>query len=162
MSEQAEEQVKILEFAGDNISEDARTLAALGHAAIILPTGSVILGLILYFTQRDKSRFAAFHGMQAVVFQLVITVLSLISLLVFGAVWLYLGYLMGTTSDNGMSWGFAAYNGFYILLLAGFGIGSIVMGLIAARRIWQGGDYRYPIVGKWIEGRDIWKRETLN
>ncbi len=52
-------------------STEARLLAALAHASVMLQGIGLLVGVVVYVNQREKSVYAAFQGLQAAVYQLV-------------------------------------------------------------------------------------------
>ena len=49
-------------------SSEARILAALSHAAALIQGAGVLVGVVVYFNQRDKSHYSAFQAIQAAVY----------------------------------------------------------------------------------------------
>lgn len=136
-----------------------RLLAALAHAAIITQGLGLLAGVIVYVTQRDKSRWAAFQAVQAAVYQL-ITLLVAIGLWIVWGVFYALSFIPMIQEP-------ARYNNappplFFI------GLGSMVIpllymlviglyGLWGALQTWQGKDFRYVVIGPWLERSGLWK-----
>ncbi|RPJ37755.1 MAG: hypothetical protein EHM21_17795, partial [Chloroflexi bacterium] len=52
------------------LTTENRLLAALAHGAVITQGLGLLAGVIVYVTQREKSRWAAFQALQAAVYQL--------------------------------------------------------------------------------------------
>jgi hypothetical protein len=52
-------------MTGESISTENRLLAALAHASAAAQGIGVLVGVLVYISQRDKSRYAAFQGLQA-------------------------------------------------------------------------------------------------
>ena len=151
------------------VHPNERKWAALAHASTLLTAlvalfsaGAGVLftmfvPLLIYFAFRNRSQYVAFHALQAFTIQLVGTV-GFMVLLVGGAiVWgalLVLSLLL-------------------ILLLVGFILTPIVLVLaliyfvasfalpvamviysvIAAVETWNGRDYRYPYITRWVESQ---------
>ena len=53
-------------------TQDERILAALAHGSILLPLWGLIGAVIIWVTQREKSRFIRFQALQATVYQIVL------------------------------------------------------------------------------------------
>jgi uncharacterized Tic20 family protein len=148
-------------------SSDERLWAALAHASVlltfILGVGSgglaVILGalvpLAIWLAFRDRSRFVAFHAMQASVFQLA-AVLAWIGLAIVGVAvliptWVVTALLL------------VVLIGFLLLPLAlvltialpavlvVMPLAVLVYGLYAAFEVYAGREFRYWQVADWIE-----------
>lgn len=65
-------------------SDDQRMLAALAHAGIVMNSlggGGIIAAAVIWATQRDRSAFVARHALQALLFQGLGLLLTLLALL---------------------------------------------------------------------------------
>jgi uncharacterized Tic20 family protein len=62
------------EIYGKAINQDERIMAALAHGSILLPMTGVIAPIVIWITQREKSRYVAFQSLQALLFQLILIV----------------------------------------------------------------------------------------
>ena len=69
-------------------STENRLLAALAHAAVATQGIGILVGVVVYVTQRDKSRYAAFQGLQAALFQLANLIITI-------GLWVVCGILYG-------------------------------------------------------------------
>lgn len=72
---------------GQEPNSDEKTWAAVAHASCLV--FGVIGPIIIYFMYKDKSRFVAYHALQASIFQLVmVTLIVIISIITcgFGAI----------------------------------------------------------------------------
>jgi uncharacterized Tic20 family protein len=137
-----------------SVSSEERLLSALAHASVLLFSMGFIVPLIIWITQRKKSAFVAFHALQALVYQLFQMVywyvfsffLFLLMMAVFmGFITVFeradssspvIFLLPQITIFGGMFLGFALY--------AFFGLLGAVLTL--SRK-----EYRYPILGRWLE-----------
>ncbi len=61
-------------------SSDERVMAALCHASIVLSLIGLVVPIVMWATQKDKSRYVAFQALQAVAFQLLRLVLLFIGM----------------------------------------------------------------------------------
>ena len=52
-------------------STENRLLAALAHGSVIVQGIGIIVGVLVYINQREKSRFTAFQALQAAVYQMI-------------------------------------------------------------------------------------------
>ncbi len=133
---------------------EARLLAALSHGSIFLQGAGIIVGVVVYLTQRDKSKYAAFQALQAAVFQL-------ISMIVIVGMWIVwtLFYMLSLIPVIQVA--DAAPNAppppiFWIgmgSMLIPFAVMIVIglYGLWAAIRTLQGKDFRYLIIGPALE-----------
>jgi uncharacterized protein len=139
-------------------SPDERLLAALAHASALLSTAGLIVPLIIWLTQKERSRFVAVQSLQALVFQ---ASFQLLWLLIFGC---YFLFFMGTITsimifpENQIP----IYPGMILPLhfsvmavgLIG-GLGFLVYAIFAAAEAYQGRNFRYPVIGRYVEKRLI-------
>jgi uncharacterized Tic20 family protein len=136
--------------------QESRLLAALAHGSAIAQGIGLVVGLTIYLTQREKSRYAASQALQAAVYQLVSLVLVMGS-------WFVWGVCYGLSFIPMMV---APANADQPPALFFVGLGSmaipfalmIVLGLYAlwgALRTWQGRDFRYIVIGNWLEKSNL-------
>ena len=138
----------------DQPPAENRLLAALAHAGILTQGLGMIVGVVVYITQREKSRYVAFQGLQAAVFQ----VFSLLVVIASWVVWTACYTLSfiplitsGSEEPGAFFWVATGSMIIPLVIMLLFGL----MGLIGALRVWQGADFRYPIVGNWLEERGL-------
>jgi uncharacterized Tic20 family protein len=147
--------------------QDERILAALAHASVVLPFWGLIGAIVIWATQREKSRFVSFQALQGVVYQLSLILLGLLG----GACYMCFFFGMFLTipvgifamegiSDPNAAEGLTAMlivfvttflpfcvMGIFILVGAAF----VLYGLYGAVRVLQGNDFRYTIIGPRLE-----------
>jgi uncharacterized Tic20 family protein len=144
---------------------EARLLAALAHGSIVLQGLGMLAGLLVYIHQRDRSRYAAFQALQAAVYQLV-TLMGIIGLWVLWSIFYAISFIpliqqAETTPDAAPPLLFWIGMGSMIIPL----IGSLLVmlyGLIGAWAVWRGREFRYPIIGRWLERSGLWKPELAS
>jgi uncharacterized Tic20 family protein len=117
---------------GDSLSADeklwgmlAHLLTLLGHVVVV---GEYIAPLVIYY--KDRSRFVAFHALQALFFQLLALAVT-IALMLFSVVTLGCGILLAAP------------------LVIALAIAVLVYTIIAAIQANNGVWYELPIVGRW-------------
>jgi hypothetical protein len=114
----------------------------------------------VYFNQRGKSRYAAFQAMQATVFQLVNFVIAI-------GLWMVWGLLYGLSmipliklTESNID---ASPPPLFWISLISMVVPLIYMtivglyGLWGALRTWQGKNFRYLLIGSWLEKLKFWK-----
>lgn len=115
---------------------EERTWAMLAHLSILLNLVSGILGplasLLIYLFLKDRSQYVAYQSLQALLFQLIFWVGG-------GT----LAVIAWTVSDCCMP---------VAALLSLVPLGAIVYGIVGAVRCSQGQDFRYWLVGDWVQG----------
>ncbi|HEY89223.1 MAG TPA: DUF4870 domain-containing protein [Thermoflexia bacterium] len=135
-------------------STESRLLAALAHGSITTQGLGILVGVLVYITQRDKSRYMAFQGLQAAVFQFVHLVITI-------GMWLFWGVLYGLSmipmimqmESNPDA---APPAIFWIAMLTMvIPLGYMVLigwyGLWGAWQTWRGKDFKYLFIGRWLE-----------
>jgi uncharacterized protein len=122
---------------------EERTWAMLAHLSVLLNLFTGFLGgiaaLIIYFVYKDRSRFVAYHAMQAFIFQAI--------------TWLGAGLVSGIFITLGSALAFllipllCLIPGFLILLLVPI---SLIYGIIGGVKVNNGEDFKYWQVGDWV------------
>jgi uncharacterized Tic20 family protein len=59
-------------------TQDERIMAAIGHASIVAGGLGIVAAVVIWLTQKDKSNYVRFQGLQATVYQFVGTVASIL------------------------------------------------------------------------------------
>ena len=144
-----------------SLTQNERTLAALAHGSILLGllsngVGGIVAALVIWATQKDKSPYAAAQALQAMAYQGLTFIITMIAWCCWGV--LYMLLIMVPLISNpgayeaappaGLWWGLA-------LMIVPLGIWGLIIlyGLFGAVRCFQGHEFRYAIIGKWLEGR---------
>ncbi len=148
----------------ETVNTENRLLAALAHASVVAQGVGILVGVVVYVTQRDKSRFAAFQALQAAVYQLINFIIMMGMWLVWGVFYglsmiplIQLSEANPDAAPPAIFWislGSMVIPLLYVVLFA-------VYGLWAGVRTWQGHDFRYLLIGPWLERSGLWKTETL-
>ena len=105
----------------------AHLLTLLGYVVVV---GEYIAPLVIYLVYKDRSRFVAFHALQALFFQLLALAVS-VALMLFFIVTLGLGLLLAAPLEIALA------------------IAVLVYTIIAAIQANNGVWYELPIVGRW-------------
>ena len=128
---------------------DERTWGMMAHLSTLLNLvtgfGGPIAALIIYLVYKDRSRFVAYHAMQAMVFQLIWWFGGGVLI---GLMWAIVGALS------------AIIIGIVLIpvaavitpLLALMPVGALMYGIIGAVQTNQGQDFKYWLVGDWVRG----------
>jgi len=140
-----------------------RLLAALAHGSILAQGIGILVGVLVYITQREKSRYAAFQALQAAVFQLINLIITVGLWLVWGV---FYGLSMIPLIQQASVNPDAAPPAIFWISLISVVIPLIYMtiiglyGLWGAVRTWQGKDFRYLLIGSWLEKSGLWDMES--
>jgi uncharacterized Tic20 family protein len=134
------------------INSDERIMAAFAHASVVSYGLGIIIAFIIWLTQKEKSAYAAGQGLQAAVYQLV-------GLIITVGLWFLWGVFYALSMipllRNPDQYEAAPPTIFWV------GFGSMVVplifmfllvlyGLWGAIKCWQGQDFRYVIIGKYL------------
>ncbi len=140
--------------------EDERLTAAMAHASIVANVAGLtglILAVLLWATQRRRSRFVRAHIVQALVYQIG-TLLSVVILMLLWSGCLLLSllpaalrpdlYRDGTLPDT--FW--VALFG--LILPMGYGFAAMLYAIYGAYRVYRGEHFTYPLAGRLVQ-RDL-------
>ena len=128
---------------------DERTWGMLAHLSTLLNLvtgfGGPIAALIIYLVYKDRSRFVAYHALQAMVFQLIWWFGGGVLI---GLMWAVVGALS------------AILIGIVLIpvaavctpVLALMPVGALIYGIVGAVKVSQGQDFKYWLVGDWVRG----------
>jgi len=135
---------------------DERTMATLAHALQLV--GSWIAPLIIFLIRR-RSRFVSFHALQALLLQIIHTIIVLI----FMTLWFTTIFTMVLHQNGGKPPDFPP--AFFILFplvwlgFMGLWIGTLIIAILYAIKAGRGEWADYPIIGKFA--RRILKMEPI-
>jgi uncharacterized Tic20 family protein len=128
-------------------------MAALVHGSVFLMFLGPIVPVIIWASQRNKSKYVSFHALQAMGYQalifwvwiavvILVPVLSVLSLPLAGA-------LMNNPQDTTVV-PFLFQIPIFIAVFGVMGL-SFILGIAGAVYCLIGRDFRYPLLGKWLE-----------
>lgn len=142
------------------------TTAALSHASILLTLLLSFAGgvgalaglaapLAIYLSNRERSRFIAFQAVQSLVYQtggiLIYLLLAMVLGLTVTLAWTVSGVLSAVAAGFlVMPWALLITI-LTVALLVGAPLAWVGYGLYAAYRVYQGDDFRYLVLGDWVE-----------
>jgi uncharacterized Tic20 family protein len=145
-------------FDSNQSTPDERVMAALAHISVLLPLMGTIAPIVIWVTQKDKSRFVAFQALQAMVFQLIMVAAWFVGMGCYMASFIttFVALPLASASGNDQSVPPVFALAFLIpFLVFGFiflcGFLFIVYGVIGAVMVFQGKPFRYILIGKRIE-----------
>lgn len=151
---------------GTMASADEWTTAALAHASVALALiggvaggiGSLagpVVALALYLGYREKSRFIAFHALQACVYQGVGILVYIALAAVLGGgmaiAWTVSGVLAAVLVGFLLMPFALVLTVLAILVLIVAPLAWVGYGLYAAYMVYHGQDFRYRWIGSWVE-----------
>lgn len=145
----------------ETVSQDEKTLAALAHGSILLGlftngVGGIVAALVIWAIQKDKSKYVALQALQSMVYQAITFVGIMLAWCCWGLLWTAMILIPLTASPGAYEQTPPAgmWIGLILIVvpLAIWGL-SILYGLWGAARSLGGHDFRYAIIGRWLEGQ---------
>jgi uncharacterized Tic20 family protein len=134
-------------------SQEERLLAAIAHASVIASGIGIVVGVVIYLTEKDKSVWAAGQGLQAALYQiagLVVIALSWVVWMVFYFIIIFALVESDTGSeDPPPAFWFAMATMCCPMLIS---VAWILYGFYGAIRTWMGNDFRYFLIGRLVDG----------
>lgn len=108
------------------VTSDEKTFALLSHVLAIF-TG--VLGpVVIYLIKKDESKYIGFHALQATLVQAVVAIVAVIGFIL-SIVTLGIGAIL------------------FVPLIMVASLGALVLHIVAAIKVNNGEDYRYPVIG---------------
>lgn len=135
-------------------TSDEKVTAALTHGSIFLVFFGPIIPLLIWVAQRKKSKYVSFHALQAMGYQVLmfwlwivigIVIMVLALLLIFP-----LTMFMMKNPHNTEFAPFLFQMFIFVFVFGSMGLFFLV-GIIGAVSCLVGRDFRYPILGKWLQ-----------
>ena len=133
--------------------QDERTMAALAHASIVVFGMGIIASVVLWATEKDRSRYVAFQALQATVYHIIGFCIFMAGMLC----WLILYFasfiplmIAVEQGSNDPPLAFILSMLLMVVPLIFMGI-WIIGGLWGAVRAFQGTDFRYFVIGDQVE-----------
>jgi uncharacterized protein len=133
-------------------------MAALAQISVLIPFFGVIAPVVIWVTQKDKSRYVAFQSLQAIAFQLTMIFAWFLGMgcYVCSFFSMFLMIPLASSSESPQSiaplFGFTTLIPFVVMgliFLGGFLF--ILYGIVAAVITFQGKPFRYAIIGRRVE-----------
>lgn len=135
-------------------TSDERMMAMLSHLSILL--GGIILPIILWATQKDKSKFVKYHALQAIFFHIAYVAILVIVIIGIVVIALISGAGFGALSKGHHSNDAALSVMMIILIVVFYGaifisiFGAMAYEIYLAIKSYQGSYIKIPIIGKII------------
>jgi uncharacterized Tic20 family protein len=145
------------------LTQEEKTLAGLAHGSILLGLvtngiGGVLAALVIWVVKKEKSPYLAFQALQAMVYQSIVFVVTMVAWCCWGLLWTAL--ILVPLSTNPAAYDVAPPAGMWVgLLLIVIPLGlwglTILYGLWGAARSLSGHDFQYAIIGRWLKEQSI-------
>jgi uncharacterized Tic20 family protein len=141
-----------------SVSQDERVLAGLAHGSILLGVftsgfGGIVAALIIWLVQKEKSAYVAAQALQALVYQVMVFLMTMLVWCCWGVLWLLLFLPPLATNPNAYQVTPPAglWVGLILMIIPlGFWGLTILYGLWGGVRCLGGHDFKYVIVGNWL------------
>lgn len=135
-------------------TSDEKVFAALAHASVLLSFLGPIGATIVWVIQRNKSKYVRYHALQAMGYQALAFWVWLISMFVvmFGVMGISIAITIAT-SESSVVPPEAMFFIQPVIMLIIFGMWGVMflIGFIGAVFCMLGKDFRYPILGNWLQ-----------
>ncbi len=140
------------------LTQDEKTLAGLAHGSILLGIftsgiGGILVALVIWLTQKEKSAYAAAQALQALVYQAVTFLVTMLAWCCWGLLWMAM--IFAPLMANPNAFDAAPPAGMWLglfLMIVPLGLWGLMIlyGLYGAVRCLAGHDFKYAIVGNWL------------
>lgn len=152
VSQESQAENKVVQIVETpSVSQEVRLLAAISHASVIFTNIGFLVPIGIYLTQKKKSSYLGFQALQALIWQIVMFVFSILaSSCMVGSI--FIPVLLTTSSQNARSVEFAGGGIFVMMMVSVFimligNIAFVIYGIIGAIMAYQGRDFRYVFIG---------------
>jgi uncharacterized membrane protein len=133
----------------EELTQDEKAYAGLAHALMI---STWWIGPLIIFFMKKESRFVKFHSLQALLWQLIFTVVYFVGLAIFFATMFrtVLSMPRGKAAHppNFPIAFFAAFPIYWLTIMGGVAI-TMTLGIMYCLRAMRGQWSGYPIIGRW-------------
>jgi uncharacterized Tic20 family protein len=140
------------------LTQDEKALAGLAHGSILLGIftsgiGGIVTALVIWLVQKEKSAYVAAQALQALVYQSVTFIMTMLAWCCWGLLWMLL--ILVPLTSNPAAFEVAPPPGLWIglfLMIIPFAIWGLIIlyGLYGAVRCLGGHDFKYAIIGNWL------------
>ena len=127
------------------LNSDEKLFAMLSHLSFFF--GGIILPIIFWAVNKDKSKFAVFHSLQALWFHIAVIALFVILIIVFVFGGIGLGILTADRGGKSMPVAFIIAMVIFYCLLFIVGIGAMIYSIVMSIKSYKGEYAKYPFIG---------------
>lgn len=133
-------------------TQDDRIMAALAHGSAIIFGMGIIAAVVLWATQKEKSRYVAFQALQALVYQIAGVIVQIAGWCCWTALYFlsFIPLVAAAESSSEPPLFFWVSMALMVVPFALMGL-WIIGGLWGAVRTLQGRDFRYLVIGPQLE-----------
>lgn len=134
----------------EKISMEEKLMSLLSHLSILIPNIGILAPIIIWVTNKDKSRFVRFNALQAIFFQLIFFILMMFFIFI-GVILMLIAipwFDLSSNAEPGILFFLSMVFMFmYFPLWLIFGIYAVV----AAVKSFKGKIFKYAIIGRIFE-----------
>ncbi len=136
----------------DKINSEEKLMSLICHLSIVIPNIGIIAPIIIWVTQKEKSRFVKFNAIQAIFFQLVFFALLILSIFT-GIILMFvsLPLIMASSSTEPGTLFFVSIACIYLFIPLWFIFA--IFAITAAVKSFKGKIFRYLIIGRIVQKR---------
>ncbi|RPJ17061.1 MAG: DUF4870 domain-containing protein, partial [Chloroflexi bacterium] len=134
-------------------TSDEKVAAALAHGSVFLAFLGPLVPTILWASQRKKSKYVSFHALQAMGYQALTFWLWIAATILIVVLSVFLVFPLGLFMENSRNpeYGLLIFQIFILTWMFGLMGVFFLTGIIGAISCLLGRDFRYPVLGKWLE-----------
>jgi len=134
----------------EKISMEDKIMALLSHLSILIPNIGILAPIVIWVTNKDKSRFVRFNALQSIFFQLIFFLLMMFFIFI-GVILMLIAipwFDLSSNAEPGILFFISMVFMFmYFPLWLIFGIYAVV----ASVKSFKGNIFRYAIIGRIFE-----------
>ena len=139
-------------------TQDERVMAALSHATALFPMMGVIAPIVIWVTQKEKSKYVAFQSLQALTYQLTMMLAWFVGMgcymFSFFGIFFSIPFSSSSSSSELANPVFMLMFAIPFLVMGVMFIGGfffVVYGIVGAVMVLQGKPFHYVIIGRRVE-----------
>jgi uncharacterized Tic20 family protein len=130
--------------------QEERLMAALAHGSVVISGPGILVGVLIWLTQKEKSAYASRQGLQAAVYQL-------LGMIVIAGLWMLWGVFYAISMIPMLRHPELYEDAPPPIFWVGMGTMAVPLfvmlvwglyGLWGALKCWRGDDFRYAVLGK--------------
>ncbi len=138
-------------------TQDERVMAGLAHLSALIPMMGIIASIVIWVTQKDKSKYVGFQSLQAIAYQISMVIAYFIGwgcyMISFFGIFFAIPFAATPGSAEPTS-PLAAIPVLFPFIIVGLiflgGFVMIVYAIYAAVRTFQGKPFQYVLIGRWV------------
>lgn len=141
-----------MENMEENISSEDKTLSMLCHLSMTI--GGILLPIIVWAIKKEQSKFVRYHALQSIFFQLAISVVIAVAIVVFAVLIILIGAGISTArhldSTSGISVVMIILSFVFFGVITVAAVGGVGYSIYLAIKSYQGEKTKIPVIGKII------------